>query len=50
MDTDVDECAMNISECQQICKNSIGSYSCGCYEGYHLGRSGFDCLSKYIKC
>ncbi|XP_069755214.1 mucin-like protein [Narcine bancroftii] len=31
---DLDECLENISSCEQICTNVIGTYNCSCYEGY----------------
>jgi len=34
---DIDECASPLlNECEQICKNSPGAYSCDCDEGYKL--------------
>ena len=36
---DVDECALNISKCSQICSDGyypIGSYTCACFSGYVL--------------
>lgn len=35
---DIDECALNISNCtkNEICVNTIGSYKCICKEGYEL--------------
>jgi len=32
--SDIDECEMN--PCDQLCTNSLGSYSCSCYDGYQL--------------
>ena len=31
---DVDECLTGRSSCQQICKNTIGGYECGCFHGF----------------
>ncbi|XP_043562077.1 von Willebrand factor C and EGF domain-containing protein-like isoform X2 [Chiloscyllium plagiosum] len=48
---DVDECSRygGQSLCQQICKNSIGSYRCLCYQGYQLLANGRTCItSKYL--
>ncbi|CAH2326190.1 von Willebrand factor C and EGF domain-containing isoform X1 [Pelobates cultripes] len=43
---DVDECswpqASNL--CQQLCKNSIGSYRCLCYYGYQISLNGRICI------
>ncbi|XP_054713925.1 hemicentin-1-like [Uloborus diversus] len=37
---DIDECSANLHNCEQICVNSIGSFSCSCQIGYYLfGRS-----------
>ena len=33
---DIDECASNRGGCEQICKNSPGSYRCACRDGYKL--------------
>ena len=33
---DVNECEEGTSGCQQMCNNTIGSYVCSCYPGYHL--------------
>ncbi|KAH9513547.1 hypothetical protein Btru_033324 [Bulinus truncatus] len=37
---DVDECRMNTSGCHHSCVNTVGSFVCGCHEGYTL--SGID--------
>lgn len=31
---DVDECLTGRSSCQQICKNTIGGFECGCFHGF----------------
>ncbi|XP_055621202.1 tolloid-like protein 1 [Toxorhynchites rutilus septentrionalis] len=41
--TDVDECAMNNGGCQHECKNTLGSYTCSCHNGYTLQDNGHDC-------
>ena len=33
---DVDECAEDISGCNQECVNTVGSYVCLCYTGYQF--------------
>ncbi|KAK7482987.1 hypothetical protein BaRGS_00025764, partial [Batillaria attramentaria] len=33
---DIDECASNKNDCEQICVNVPGTYNCGCYYGYRL--------------
>ena len=40
---DVDECASGTSECDQICHNNIGSYTCSCEGGYTLNDDGLSC-------
>ena len=34
--TDIDECALGISGCQQQCTNTNGSYYCTCWNGFSL--------------
>ena len=34
INTDVDECSLGMNQCQQMCVNLNGSYSCECNEGY----------------
>lgn len=33
---DFNECAVNFGECQQVCNNHIGGFSCSCWVGYYL--------------
>ena len=40
---DVDECQDSNGGCGQVCNNSVGSYSCDCYQGYELEEDGFNC-------
>ncbi|KAI8494210.1 hypothetical protein Bbelb_279700 [Branchiostoma belcheri] len=40
---DVNECATDNGECDQICNNTEGSYNCLCREGYELTGNGRDC-------
>ena len=46
--TDVDECATNNGGCNQICKNSYGSYHCECDSGYELSADNHTCVGKFI--
>lgn len=41
--TDIDECATNLSGCEQQCVNSVGSYRCTCGAGYMLAANGKSC-------
>ena len=36
---DIDECSHRRDNCSQYCTNTIGSFECGCRQGYqlHLG-------------
>ncbi len=43
---DIDECAEQLDECQQICNNTIGSYVCDCRIGYALNSDGRTCRGK----
>ena len=38
---DYNECYHNVSRCNQICKNILGSYNCSCYAGYQLFNATF---------
>ena len=41
---DIDECASRETHvCQQVCNNTIASYSCGCYPGYTLNPDQSTC-------
>ena len=33
---DINECSADSSLCDQICENTVGSYSCNCYTGFML--------------
>uniref|UniRef100_A0A8C4SZ19 Thrombomodulin n=1 Tax=Erpetoichthys calabaricus TaxID=27687 RepID=A0A8C4SZ19_ERPCA len=39
---DIDECDMEMF-CQQLCKNSFGSYTCYCEDGYKLEADNYTC-------
>ena len=32
--TDIDECTLNIDDCDQLCVNDMGSHHCECHDGY----------------
>ena len=33
---DINECDLELDDCDQICTNVMGSFECGCSEGYTL--------------
>ena len=41
--SDVNECETESNVCDQLCENTIGSFQCGCNEGYSLIRDGKSC-------
>ena len=42
---DIDECLEGSSDCQQVCINTAGNYSCSCRSGYELDdNDGKSCL------
>ena len=41
---DIDECTLNIDDCNQLCVNDIGSYHCECYDGYIRGTNSSSCV------
>ena len=49
LNTDVDECVDNNGGCGQVCNNTVGSFSCGCSEGYLLNSDEISCDGKGYK-
>ncbi len=45
---DRDECQDGTHDCEQVCVNEAGSYSCSCNEGYSLDGNGRNCSGKTI--
>ena len=45
---DINECALNISGCNQNCTNTIGSYFCSCYPGYEIKNDNRTCVGKEL--
>lgn len=43
---DINECSLGIHLCQQQCNNTLGSYTCGCNEGYY--EDGYNCTGNII--
>ena len=43
---DVDECTLNIHNCEQICKDTNGSYVCDCLTNYILHSDGHSCIPR----
>ena len=42
--TDIDECDLNIDDCDQLCVNDLGSYHCECYAGYIRDYNSSSCV------
>ena len=41
---DVNECLnTTLNNCQQVCHNTVGSYTCDCMTGYTLNSNGLTC-------
>ena len=41
---DIDECSEGTSGCDQLCSNTLGSYTCSCYSGYELDIDNHTCI------
>jgi fibulin 1/2 len=48
--TDINECAENSDNCDQLCHNNIGSFSCTCNPGSTLDGNGHTCHGKWSAC
>ena len=46
--SDIDECTLNIDDCDQLCVNDNGSYHCECYDGYFRDNNSASCVGKCI--
>ena len=44
---DNNECSDDTDDCSHMCTNTIGSYVCGCDEGYHLDDDDATCIGMY---
>ena len=40
---DIDECSDGTHDCSQTCINTVGSFTCGCGNGYLLDTDKFTC-------
>ena len=47
-ETDIDECAEDIHDCEQTCIDTRGSYICSCNVGFRLADDGHACNGTYI--
>ena len=45
--SDIDECAENRDNCEQLCNNRAGDFTCSCRSGYQLDSDGRSCTGKY---
>ena len=46
---DVNECE-EVNDCQQLCKNTEGSYTCSCREGFTLNTDNITCDGNDVHC
>ena len=46
MYADIDECTEGISQCNQLCINTIGSFTCDCISGFIIDVDGRTCDGK----
>lgn len=47
---DIDECSEGSHDCEQMCINTHGSYTCSCDEGYEALNNGRSCVGMQNKC
>ena len=45
---DIDECVNFNGGCEHVCKNSVGSYKCFCYNGHLLEADEHGCKGNDI--
>ena len=45
---DINECALGISGCTDVCTNIVGSYYCTCQTGYELTNDNHTCTGQLI--
>ena len=44
---DINECNSTDSTCEQLCVNTIGSFHCGCLQGFILSTDNTTCTGKH---
>ena len=44
--SDINECTASNGGCEQICKNTYGSFECSCKKGFLLQADDFRCKGK----
>ena len=47
--TDINECTEGTENCQQLCNNTDGSFTCDCSTGYRLASDSHSCNGQSIK-
>ena len=45
--SDYNECGLNNAGCEQVCKNTVGSYNCDCRKGFELHANKTGCKGRY---
>ena len=47
---DINECSNDtLNNCEQICRNTPGNYTCDCHSGYILNNNKATCKCKYLR-
>ena len=47
--TDINECDMENGDCDQVCMNTMGSFTCSCMMGYEINDDGMTCDGKQYR-
>ena len=45
---DIDECELEMNDCEQLCTNSPGNFSCSCWDGYKLSQNRKNCFGELL--
>ena len=45
--SDINECVENRDNCEQLCNNRAGAFTCSCRSGYQLDSDGRSCTGKH---